>query len=110
MTVSFNNKHKRKPVTAEKISLLLINQYRILSMMASSLTYWYLEERRGFQMKYLVLFDGHMKKILRVFLCNCIYIQAALAFLAYSSVAGLGSQSIMIYKNASSSKALRNEL
>lgn len=61
-------------------------------------------------MKYLVLFDGHMKRLLWDFLCNCIYTQTALAFLAYSSMAGLGSQHIMIYKNASSSKTIRNKL
>jgi hypothetical protein len=33
-------------------------------------------------------------KALRVILCNCIYTQAALAFLADSFVAGLGNQRV----------------
>jgi hypothetical protein len=36
------------------------------------------------------LLEGHLKKVLFVFLCNCVYLQAALAFLAGSFVAGLG--------------------
>jgi hypothetical protein len=43
---------------------------------------------------YFPLFEGHLMKILRIFLCSYFYVQAAWAFLADSSVVGLGSQRV----------------
>jgi hypothetical protein len=53
VTASLNNKLK-KTVTGKEIGSLLINEYRI----SVNRCHQYLEER-SFQMKYLVLFEGH---------------------------------------------------